>query len=251
MQVAVVVFTMTNLAAEEAHNPPPPHTHTPMNPLQALTQLAHLRLDDASPSGAGDGVVSTNILAGKCHLSHLSLGYYIFEAGALADKTQMQHLDLSCATCPGGVGEKVQLLSILQQLQQLTHLRLHESLTHTVALANGAFSPPAVAFAALTASSKLQHLDISSCKLPAGVWEHVFPAGRQLPHLQSLVVSDITQAASNDDEDTPAPAPESSHLASCRPGLKFLNLQPFTLVELGAAADSESAMIAELRIDGD
>jgi hypothetical protein len=189
-----------------------------------------LRLD-AARSGSAGGLVSTKILTGKSYLTHLSLGDYEFEAGALAGKTQMQHLDLSFqgdgVTFPGGVAEERQLLSNLQQLQQLTHLRLHGSLTHTVAAANGTFNPPAAAFAALTASSKLQHLDISGCRVPASVWEHVFPAGRQLPYLQSLVISDVMQSSSGGDADTPAPAPESSYLASCCPGLRFLNLHAF------------------------
>jgi hypothetical protein len=55
--------------------------------------------------------------------------------------------------------------------------------------------PPAAAYAALTASSKLQQLDISSCVLPAGVWQYVFPVGRQLPHLQKFDMADNLPSA--------------------------------------------------------
>jgi hypothetical protein len=44
----------------------------------------------------------------------------------------------------------------------------------------------AAVYAALTASSSLQQLDLSEALLPKGVWQHVFLAGRQLQQLHSL-----------------------------------------------------------------
>ena len=53
-------------------------------------------------------------------------------------------------------------------------------------------------FSALTASSKLQHLSLSRCWLPAGVWQHMFPAGRQLPQLRSLKITYVRERPSRD-----------------------------------------------------
>jgi hypothetical protein len=77
-------------------------------------------------------------------------------------------------------------------------------------------NPPAAAFSALTASSKLQHLNISFCTLPAGVWQHLFCAGRPLPQLQSLVTDRVTMDGSS--------ATPGSSLVSCCPGLLSLEM---------------------------
>jgi hypothetical protein len=81
-------------------------------------------------------------------------------------------------------------------------------------------NPPSAAYSALTASSQLQHLSISECTLPTGVWQHVFPAGRHLPHLQSLNISYVKQAT----DYGYAAAPEGSRLVSCCPGLQSLDM---------------------------
>jgi hypothetical protein len=107
-----------------------------------------------------------------------------------------------------------QLLHHLQPLQQLTHLSMSGSLQ-----AVEGSTPPASACAALTASSKLQHLDICRCILPADVWQHVFPAGRQLPNLQSLNISGIKQPSGSY-----AQTPEATRLVSCCPCLHSLRL---------------------------
>ena len=86
------------------------------------------------------------------------------------------------------------MLSHLQDLQQLTHLTLRGVLRKGWGTTDSA-EPPATAYAALTASSKLQHLDISSSKLPAGVWQHVFPPSRQLPHLHILDLGWVVRQA--------------------------------------------------------
>jgi hypothetical protein len=45
---------------------------------------------------------------------------------------------------------------------------------------------PAAAWAAVTVSSALQQLDLSSANPPSEAWQHIFPAGRQLLQLTSL-----------------------------------------------------------------
>jgi hypothetical protein len=79
-----------------------------------------------------------------------------------------------------------ELLLHLKQMQQLTYLDLKGSLTYEwlrdaqgepiLLEQEGEYSdetrvadPPGAAFAALTACSKLQHLNINSCTLPGGV----------------------------------------------------------------------------------
>jgi hypothetical protein len=72
-------------------------------------------------------------------------------------------------------------------MQQLTHLDLKTCLRAVSAPYRAETGrPPVAAYAALTASSKLQYLDISGACLPPGVWQHLFPADRQLPSLQFL-----------------------------------------------------------------
>ena len=137
-------------------------------PLQSLTRLASLKLD--SLLGV---VVTSSMLSGMQLLTRLELSpdwrleetEVELEPGALAGKTQLQHLCLSGCDIQGNAAGVAQLLSHLQAMQQLTHLCMHHSL-----LEGEDSSPPASAYAALTASSKLQHLDIRECILPAGVW---------------------------------------------------------------------------------
>ena len=52
--------------------------------------------------------------------------------------------------------------------------------------AEQAWPPASAAYAGLTASSQLQELSLANCQLPPGIWQHVFPVGRQLTQLQSL-----------------------------------------------------------------
>jgi hypothetical protein len=88
----------------------------------------------------------------------------------------------SIDSVPGGAAAVAQLLLQLQDMTQLTHLDLAQSLGDV-----DIGIPPAAAFSALMDSSDLQHLNVKHCLLPEGVWRHVFPAGRQLPHMQSVV----------------------------------------------------------------
>jgi hypothetical protein len=181
-----------------------------LQPLQSLTRLVALRL-----SLTHTAAIHHSMVTGMHHLSRLHLAVYAEpKPGALATLTQLQHLSLAL------VGNLVrtatwatQLLSELPHLQQLTHLGLRKSIDVIDS------NVPAAAFTALTASSKLQHLDISWCRLPAGVWQHVFPAGRQLPHLQALNVSWVIETSGR-----PATAPEGTRLVSCCSGLRSLDM---------------------------
>ena len=97
-------------------------------------------------------------------------------------------------------------------------------------------NPPASAYAALTASSKLQHLNISECRLPADVWQHLFPSSRLLPNLQAVDIT-MTQCVWQQPDRFP-PFTECSRLVSCCPGLQSLKTGPLA---------SSAALLAPLR----
>lgn len=180
--------------------------------------------------------MTAGVLAFTPYLSHLQLADCSVEPRVLAGKTQLQHVDFSgCSISGGAAGGVVGFMSNLQPLQQLTYLKLTDSLQAgrdgnlewkvqpvdgTLQVVNQGI-PPAAAYSALTASNRLHHLDVSDCVLPAGVWQHVFPAGRQLLHLQQLDFSDLLPPAA----DVCAAAPDGSRLVSCCPMLRYLNLQ--------------------------
>ena len=175
--------------------------------LQALTCLVDLQV-----SGWHYQQYTRNMLSGLCSLTRLALAVQGFDPVALAGKTQLCHLQLPTCSIAGGAAGIAQLLSQLQHLTQLTHLELARCMQRPARA-----DLPAASYSALTASSELQHLDIHQCFLPAGAWQHVFPAGRQLPHLQSLVIDRVTMNSS-------IAAPGSS-LVSCCPALQLLTMQ--------------------------
>lgn len=80
---------------------------------------------------------------------------------------------------------------------------------------------PAAAYAALTASSNLQQLDIRYSAVTEGAWEHMFPAGRLLPQLQELTITGVRGPSGC----RSAAAFEGSRLVSCCPGLKVLRME--------------------------
>jgi hypothetical protein len=183
-----------------------PLSRTFLQPLQALTRLVDLEV-----GGSPSPPYTSDMLSGLCSLTHLALTVDSLDPAALAAKTQLQVLQLPCCSIAGGAAGVAQLLSELQPLTQLTHLDLRGSLR----VVEGGNPPPA-AFSALTASSKLQHLNISFCTLLADTWQHMFCADRPLPHLQSLVTDRVTMDGSS--------ATPGSSLVSCCPGLLSLKM---------------------------
>lgn len=152
--------------------------------------------------------------------------------GILQGKTALQHLCVldNITHSSGCMGAAAPLLSDLQQLQQLAYLdlSLHSntlySIDYYLSVSRSSIqtamdpTPPAAAYSALTTSSKLQHLNISCCQLPAGVWQHLFSPGRPLPHLRVLNISNVKHPGGS------AAAPEGSSLASCCPRLQSLDM---------------------------
>jgi hypothetical protein len=99
-------------------------------------------------------------------------------------------------------------------MQQLTLLHLKG-----IVCEDGSAS--AAALSVLTASSKLQDLGVIECWLPEGVWQHVFPAGRQLPHLQKLEIYHVSEYSGTV---VTAEGPEGTRLFTCCPGLQHLSM---------------------------
>jgi hypothetical protein len=182
-----------------------------LQPLQALTRLAVLQLGAAQVPYKRKGPVMADMLAGADQLTRLVVSGRLFDARALAGKSQLQHLDLQGLGFVGGPGV-TPLLSELQHLTQLTYLNLS-----TAAYGwKGSCSTPA-AYGNLTASSKLQHLDFSGNRMPAAAWQYVCPPGRVLPQLRHLDLIGLTEA----DTDHWS-APDTTALVRCCPGLQTL-----------------------------
>jgi hypothetical protein len=205
-----------------------------LHPLQSLTRLADLRLVGR---GGDDTCTATGSMMSNLHLlTRLELKYCSIEAGVLQGKTLLQHLDLTDISATTAAGGEAQLLFYLQQLQHLSHLRVGSW------CAVGEGKPSATAFSALSASSDLQHLDVSWCTFPRGVWKYLIPAGRQLPHLQELNISWVKRPSGRSSVKFTA-APTGSILASwtaCCPGLMRLPM-------VGLQCSYSSRLLAPLR----
>lgn len=198
-----------------------------MHPMHALTRMADLRLSDVydgrrtvyiSPSWNRIGITAS-MLSNARHLTRLQLSDLgIVQASVLAGKTRLQHLHLDCSALFSTEGEgKAQLLSDLQHLQQLTHLAIVDYDCH----GNQGSSFARAAYAVFTtASSTLQHLDLSGMRLPATGWCLEFPAGKWLPQLTYVDISVSTQTSHN----TSTPALEGKLLVECCPALQSLHV---------------------------
>jgi hypothetical protein len=192
---------------------------TSLQPLQAMTRLADLRV-----GGYPNHRFTADMLSGLCSLTRLALTSTSLDPAALAGKTQLQHLELCKCYLPSGAAGVAELLSQLHDMTQRIHLDLGETLWDV-----DTSNHSATAFSALTASSKLQHLNVKYCLLPEGVWQHVFPAGRQLQNMQSVVLDCVKVAVrgsirGREPLDYRHVAPGSS-LVSCCPELQHLDMQ--------------------------
>lgn len=172
--------------------------------------------------------VNASMLSSATHLTRLDLSSCICEAGILAGKTNLQHLDLSHCQVLRGAAGITELLFHLQHMQ-LTTLELECTMQDK--------RGSAAAYSALSASTKLQSLNICWCELPAGLWQHVFPADRQLPRLRHLDIAYVSWAGSA--AHLASVAPESSRLVGCCPRLQSLNM-------LGLQCDTQLADLQAL-----
>jgi hypothetical protein len=183
---------------------------TGMRDLKSLIHLQDLRLDNGNAED-----LPASMFSGLQRLTCLTLNASSnsrVEAGVLEGKTQLQHLELVHCNIAYGRAGIIELLSHLRHMQQLTYLDLRATL-------RGCETAPAPAYSSVTACSKLQHLDISVCTLPEGVWQQLFPADRKLPLLQVLVLP------ASDNRIGGAGTLQGNRLVTCCPGLRSLKME--------------------------
>lgn len=183
-----------------------------MQHLAHLTCLQELRLQLVS---LDTWTLTAEMVASLQSLTHLQL-YGLahrakMDAAVLTGKSKLQHLCLKDCGITGGAEGVASLLLELQQLTQLTHLSVQGSIRQPEG------GPPAAAYAALTASSRLQHLDMAWCWLPCGVLQHVLPATRQLASLRGLDIRYLMIRGAQDMQ-----LADITRLVSCCPGLQSL-----------------------------
>lgn len=174
-----------------------------------LTGLQDLQLD--LPNAARS--VPADALARLQHLTKLYL--YLAEAelhpAALSGKTKLRHLHIECGDLAGQQQGTAALLLDLARMLQLTHLCIYDLLS-----CGGA---PAASYAALTASSCLQTLDLTDWTADVAsenVWQHIFPVGMQRPSLEVLLVQNL--------EDVLDTLPALTRLVTWCPNLQTLSL---------------------------
>lgn len=192
---------LTSLELKHTPHVRPPGKAQPCQPLlqhvRALTALLDLRLAQACGKS---GIVTASMLSGVQQLTCLQVSNK-FETSALAGMTRLEQLVLKgCKMTPGKAGMS-QLLSVVGGMQQLTHLSLEGSLytephrgmieESSLEFSRMDLRTFVAAFEGLTASSRLQHLDISRNFVPPGVWTHMFAEGRPLMHLRVLNLGGI------------------------------------------------------------
>lgn len=127
-------------------------------------------------SSAGHDVPSTA-------LTSMCLDYCSLDPGFLQHSTQLQSLQLKWVTLTSGSGsvdspaDSAMLLSCVARMTNLEQLSL--------SLMYSGWTSDLMAYTALTASSRLQELELSDDTfLPHGIWQAAFPAARICPQLQ-------------------------------------------------------------------
>lgn len=130
-------------------------------------------------------------LASLTSLRRLSIDYAgSLDVSLLTGLTLLRRLDVM-HTPAGSTAALSGLLAWLPRLKHLRHLGMD------CRLGPLATPAPAAAYAALTANSCLEVLDLSSCTLPMGAWQQLFPddgqqgheEARRLPHLHTAILA--------------------------------------------------------------
>lgn len=165
--------------------------------LHRLTSLRHLHTDF--------GAVQPALLAGLLQLQHLQL-----------ESCSLLPIEPLAADADSNDAGAAALLAALPYLTQLQHLQVQVPYFRCGDV-------PLALFSALTASSHLTHLYMSSDvgqMLPPGAAQHMFPAGRQLPQLRCLDFS--TNA--DEWEECCIDAAGLAAIARCCPNLQQLKI---------------------------
>jgi len=180
--------------------------------VTALTRLQVLELNCACLCSPVSSLQALHTL----RMSSAGHGSVELDAAALLSLPHLQHLDLCgvrlrsrtrSAMQDGAECEAYLFLDALAGMQQLTKLALNTCTWGKRYSESSVSQLDPEAFAALTSSSRLQHLciidfDTSESSLdrqlryiqprddtlPRGVWQHVFATGRSLPELKVLII---------------------------------------------------------------
>jgi hypothetical protein len=138
------------------------------------SSLTALHLTEAATSSAPDGSSSSSDSTWQLPaLKQLTM----VESGVPPSVLLLRLQYFKCSDEPGGFRDLHAALPNLQRLQTLHLSWFGDGLA-------------AEELASLTASSHLTSLELVSCCVPAGAARHMFGAGRLLPHLQQLNITD-------------------------------------------------------------
>jgi hypothetical protein len=188
-----------------------------MRHLQGLTRLQDLRLSCKNAITIEGSMLSSAHCLTRLELLNESKDdddeaevLFVVQPAVLAGKTSLRYLWLMGCTIAGDSAGVTEFMSHLGQLKQLTYLNLMSSLRDPA---------PVASYSALTASSKLHEMDLQSCCLPEGVWQHMFPTGRRLPHLQWLIIEYVRTPSG-----VASTFPDGGSLVSCCPVLQILEM---------------------------
>jgi len=193
--------------------------------LSRLTVKCYADDDIWSPQRVDITSTSTPSILQLTQLKHLELhACGVLEPLVLSRMPHLTHLAVLHTPLQGGAAGAAALLAVLPQLNQLQVLLLSGSLHHdppppplppgdaegddsedeeqqqeegdeaaAAAEQDGEAAapqlPPAEAYAALTASAQLQHLDLADCTLHEDAAQHMFPPGLQRQQLRALVLA--------------------------------------------------------------
>jgi hypothetical protein len=208
--------------------------------LTGLTRLQELRL------AFTEAVIGATGLSTLQLLTRLEVGCS-FDPAMLEGLSQLQHLELQGASIMA-TATVAQLLSGLQGMHQLTRLNLARALPWRCTKSDDV-TPRATAYAALTASSMLQYLDISGWTLPTTAWTCMF-ADRRLPHMRTIVAKGVMTMRTDGrgQFSCPAEAPEMALLVSCCPRLASLQLRGLSYAPVQMAQLQRLTGLRELHL---
>jgi hypothetical protein len=123
-------------------------------------------------------------------LQSLRLQHFILEPSQLHGLSQLIQLHLiDVAFKPTQMQELLGKLTRMQQLlitQESSKAYSKGAQVQHEGEQERAWPAASAAYAGLTASSQQQEVHLADCRLPPGVWQYAFPAGRQLMQLGSL-----------------------------------------------------------------
>jgi hypothetical protein len=138
-----------------------------------------LRPGDSSSIGCLTNLQSLSVLGGRC------------SAGAVSDITSLTSLTLTGGQWDAALWGWLERLPLLVSLS--FSARVAGGNQGPLAAMLGGGDQDAAGYAALTASSSLQRLDLSGALLPEGVLQHLFPEGHQRQQLHSLCLPSCLQ----------------------------------------------------------